>query len=206
MSKLEQHIKTLILLPVVSGILTRLKEELSLDLRYHNFSHTFDVINEALYFGIEEKLSDRELQLLAIAAAFHDAGFLYQNEKNEEIGAKLAEEALRHEGGYSANEISIIAHMIEDTKLIHETDPQKKKLSSTISGCLLDADVSNFGRDDFFEKSDLIITEKKIVDKQKFNQYLLGLLLNHRWYTKSAHKHRQHKKEENLIKLRQLIL
>jgi predicted metal-dependent HD superfamily phosphohydrolase len=206
MQTLESQIKSLLALPLVKKALKRLQKELPKELKYHNYLHTMDVVKEALCFGISENLSERELHLLGIAAVFHDTGFLQRRENNEVLGAAIAAEALQEAGGYTAEETRLICKMIEDTKLIHTSLDDKEKLSSKLSGYLLDADVSNFGKDDFFEKSACIIDENGIIDKKGFYRDLLELLLQHRWYTKSAFKLRQAKKEENIAKLRQLIL
>ena len=55
----------------------KLAEENEEVLPYHNVRHAKDVLCEALLFALTEgKLSDHELELLAVAAIYHDAGYV----------------------------------------------------------------------------------------------------------------------------------
>ena len=61
-------------------------------------------------------IDDRDALLLAIAAAFHDAGFLKQLPKNEPIGANIAVEAMAKSGRFSLEERELVEQMILDTR------------------------------------------------------------------------------------------
>ena len=45
-------------------------------LRYHAKSHTEDVFHEAVLFGMVDGLGGKEIERLAVAAAWHDVGYL----------------------------------------------------------------------------------------------------------------------------------
>ena len=61
---------------VVEGIVNRLALELDLNLAYHSQAHTIDVIDETLSLAKLDGVDEDSLLRLAVAAAFHDAGFL----------------------------------------------------------------------------------------------------------------------------------
>ena len=154
----KQAEETLRQLPVISAILDLLKQNLPGHLVYHAFAHTEDVLNEAIRFAITDELPAREIELLAIAAAFHDAGFIKSPVANEPIAARMVREALeRHTTahptcGYSADEISLVEQMILDTSLRETQTGLRQVPTCDLSRYLLDADLSNLGREDFFDK------------------------------------------------------
>jgi hypothetical protein len=60
-------------MPLVQAALSRLERELPNNLIYHAKGHTEDVLHEALRYGVMDNLSPRELELLAIAAAYSNS-------------------------------------------------------------------------------------------------------------------------------------
>ena len=191
-------------IPIIRGVLTRLQRELPSHLIYHAFEHTEDVFNECLRFGITDSLPERQLELLAIAAAFHDAGFIKSPVANEPIGAQLACEAMRGCGNYSDEEINLVNQMILDTTL-QDTGTGLRQIPTTdLSRYLLDADLSNFGREDFFDKGELQRQELGY-DREVFRKKSFDLLNCHRWLTNAACSLRQKKKDENVQLLRKML-
>ena len=57
-------------------VLQRLKDGLHKHYYYHDVRHTLDVIEQSQEIGKLEGVSARELEILKIAALFHDTGFL----------------------------------------------------------------------------------------------------------------------------------
>lgn len=193
---LEKQIKEI---PAVSGILDRLRNELSPSLTYHSLSHTEDVIHECCLFAVTDNIHEKDILHLGIAAAFHDSGFLVRNENNEEIGAKFARDALSKDSLIIPAEVSRITSMIEDTFI----DPRiSRSIARTeLSKYLLDADLSNLGRLDFFEKNELYRIEIGM-DKKGFYQRTIDLLEKHRWHTLAAFSLREEQKQRNINLLR----
>ena len=206
----KQAEETLRQLPVISAILDLLKQNLPGHLVYHAFAHTEDVLNEAIRFAITDELPAREIELLAIAAAFHDAGFIKSPVANEPIAARMVREALeRHTTahptcGYSADEISLVEQMILDTSLRETQTGLRQVPTCDLSRYLLDADLSNLGREDFFDKGGLQRQELGY-DQEVFRRKSFELLNSHRWLTNAGRLLRQAKKDENLQLLKQMI-
>src|SRR5690606_38647195 len=138
---------------IVQSILEKLEKDLPEDLYYHNYNHTISVFKEAILFAVYDGLSEREIELLAIASAYHDAGFLFQREDNESIAARLVAEEMKKTKQYENSEIKLVQEMIEDTKLFFEENSYKRNCSNKLSKYLLDADLSNLGRDDFLDNA-----------------------------------------------------
>lgn len=184
--------------PMIS-ILATLKEELPSALDYHNVGHTLDVLEQALCLADLAQLSERERELLVVAAIYHDAGFLRQNALNEPIGAELAAEAMITTGGYTKHEIKIVKHMILDTTLLMNDCAQ---ISNTeLSPYLLDADLSNLGRECFWEQTKAVASEAGIA----FCDFLpisLGLMQRHSWQSDVGYQLYEQQKQQNIADLK----
>lgn len=176
-------------------------------LRYHTKEHTEDVFHEAILFGAYDGLGEKELEKIAVAAAWHDVGFLIKPNNNETAAISLFE---REVFLLNLDYVADVKKMIMDTKLeITENGPEIL-MKHNISAYLLDADVSNFGRFDFKNKRDLIAKELKINlnDKEikiKFLKFTLTLLKNQNWHTNAARELRQEQKIINIAELEKEI-
>ncbi len=191
-------------LPIITAILNLLERDLSARLVFHSASHTRDVLAEAISFASDAKLTPREIELIAIAAAYHDAGFLKQDSNNERIGATMATDAMKTAGDYSTEEILLVNQMILDTEIKQVNGALVQESNSPLSPYLLDADLSNLGRDDFFERIHLMFAELNEKDEKAFLRSTLKFIEAHEWKCAVARNLRQSKKDENIIKLREL--
>ena len=147
-------------------------------LHYHSPAHTKDVLKQTLELAESDGLGDRDVLLLAIAAAFHDAGFLKQRPKNEPIGAKMAVEAMAKSGRFNQEERDLVEQMILDTQLVMEGPAQIA--NCRLSPWLLDADLANLGRDDFWDQTTLLAKELNI-DFQDMLPMTQALMKRHDW-------------------------
>ncbi len=190
--------------PLVREILEKLKSELPSDLFYHSYVHTHDVMREALNFGSCEQLSQRELFLLGVAAAFHDCGYLKSRTNNEPIAADMAKAALEKDESFSSEEIELICQLILDTSLVETSEGLKQEPSTILSRYLLDADLSNLGRDDFFEKFEAQRREIG-VEQLTFAINTLSFMNSHVWYTDIAKSLRNPTKLKNIDTLIKII-
>ena len=153
-------------------------------------------MRQTLELAAADELDDRDALLLAIAAAFHDAGFLKQRPKNEPIGAKMAVEAMAKSGRFSLDERELVEQMILDTQLVMEGPAQIA--NSRLSPWLLDADLANLGRDDFWDQTKLLAKELNI-DLQ--NMMTQALMERHDWQSPAGRRLFGAKKESNFVAL-----
>ena len=146
--------------PLVSEALQVL-DKLPEGLYYHNKQHTVNVISAAVKCAELDGISSRDLELLAIAAAWHDTGYIIRRNQNEIIGADLAREAMIRTGLYLPEEIAQVTAAILDTEVA--MDPASASFIQTARGrlspWLLDGDLSNFGSSDYMRISLSLLRE-----------------------------------------------
>lgn len=182
--------------------ITRVLEKgLSDKLHYHCLEHVKDVVNAVENLALTEDVTDEGLFLLKSAASYHDAGFIEQYDKNEPIGARLAEEILP-KYGYTDQHIAIIKELIYVTQIPHNP---KNKLEEIIC----DADLDYLGRDDFHVIADRLRVELrehgKIDSDRKWDELQVMFLTNHKYFTKTAIATRLPKKMQNLEEIKQRL-
>jgi len=175
-------------------IMKVLEKGLSRSLHYHSIAHTKDVVRAVERYALLEGVTDEGLFLLKSAATYHDAGFVENYEKNEPIGARMAEEILP-KYGYSEQHIEKIKELIYVTQIPHKP---KNKLEEIIC----DADLDYLGRDDFHEIADKLRLELKehgkIDSDRKWDEMQVSFLKMHRYFTPTAIASRLDKKKRNL--------
>lgn len=190
--------------PPISAILTRLRDELDPSLLYHSYNHTVEVIRDSITYGTLDGLSKTELRILALAAAFHDAGFLVSKDAHEERGAEIAVSYLNDYTFCTVKELELIITMIRDTKVVITGATYWRPPEHKLSCYLLDADVSNLGREDFMPRTEALARELG-AERESFLRQSLKFLERHRWYTLPAKQLRQEIKDKNLNHLRQFL-
>lgn len=178
-------------------IMKVLEKGLSTKLHYHSIEHTKDVVKAVERIALSEGVTDEGLFLLKSAATYHDAGFVEQYEKNEPIGARLAEEILP-KYGYTEQHIETIKELIFVTQIPHKP---KNKLEEIIC----DADLDYLGRDDFHEIADRLRRELrehgKIDSDRKWDEMQVSFLNMHKYFTETSIRTRVEKKKKNLAEV-----
>lgn len=183
-------------------------------LRYHGgVSHTYDVLEEAIRLALMDCLPEHEVELIAIGAAFHDTGFIIQRSRNEAVGASLAARSMKTHG-YCDDDIRKVEAMISDTAITVTKDGIPTRVSSSnLSDYLLDADVANLGREDFFEQNRKLYCELQGREVASVIRELEGphreealnflgntfrLLANHEWKSPAAKKLMTQQHQQNI--------
>jgi predicted metal-dependent HD superfamily phosphohydrolase len=178
-------------------IIKVLEKGLSEKLHYHSIEHTKDVVKAVERIALMEGVTDEGLFLLKSAATYHDAGFVEQYDKNEPVGARLAEEILP-KYGYTKQHIETIKELIYVTQIPHQP---KNKLEEI----MCDADLDYLGRDDFHEIADKLRRELKehgkIDSDRKWDEIQLSFLTMHKYFTETSIKTRQDKKSKNIAEV-----
>ncbi len=185
----------------IEYILNRLAEDLPAHLTYHGHHHTIDVLEATERIARSEKVTKEDLDLLLVAAAYHDCGFLYGHKNHEEKGCEIARECLP-EFGFGEAEIDRICKMIMATKV-----PQNP--TNHLSQILCDADLDYLGRDDFEPIATSLFEElnelKIIANIETWNKIQLGFLQEHYYHTNYGKTHRQPKKQVHLEEIRTIV-
>lgn len=186
---------------VVDLILDRLARGLDPSLFYHSIAHTKDVMESAERLGANCGLKESELELLRIAAAFHDSGFLLNYGNHEQKGCELVRD-LCPAFGFSEEEVEVICDMIMATKI-----PQSP--SGLLEEVLCDADLDYLGRDDFGPISRSLFKEflhyDVVKNEAEWMRLQVSFFESHKYWTSCANEKRAPMKAKRLKELREVI-
>lgn len=180
-------------------------DKLSPSFKYHSKEHTLDVIRETIRFALADGANRDIIGNQVIAAAWHDVGYTVDPKNHEAEGKKSFEQSETYKTLPDDVKNEIVSNIL-DTKINMESGSPELLQKRSIYGYLLDADVSNFGRDDFFEvfyklADELNIDLNNVEAKKNFIKFTIKLMQKHQWKTSSARKMRQATKEKNIMKL-----
>lgn len=166
---------------------------------YHNLEHTQNVVKYANKIGVELEFNEEQLEILTLAAWFHDSGYYEDFAKHEEISARNARKFLE-ERNYSEDKISEITQAILHTKIPHPP------CDNIICNALCDADLYHLASKSYLKSSEKLREEKSALRKQEIEpknywQDTLIFLQNHKYRTKYGKKVFGKKKELNYQKV-----
>lgn len=126
-------------------IITKLKALLPEYVEYHDIDHTLNVEKSAIRLAKLEGISKDDLILLRTAVLFHDSGFIFKYDENEEFAKRYASSELP-KFGYNKEQINEICEIIEVTK-------RKSQPKTLLQKIMCDADNDYLGRADYYVKS-----------------------------------------------------
>lgn len=191
---------------------------------FHSLEHTLDVFERATYIARQEKISDDLIELIQLGALFHDTGFIYVYNGHEERSVIIFEEFIRQlDISRLAQKQKENAGLIEDF-LSNWKIPQDKmdiikylilatiplsEAHNKLEMILKDADLDNFGRDDFFERGKMLRQEAYNIKREKYTDDLrykntLAFVSKLGFHTTTQQRERGKKFEENKESLRNL--
>ena len=181
--------------------LNRLRSELSDKLYYHSVDHTLDVLDAATQLAEMENVNGYDKVLLKTGALFHDLGFIETYDGHEDASIRMAKKVLP-DYGYSMDDIKVIEGLIRSTVI-----PQTPK--THLEQIMADADLDYVGRDDLFVIGQRLQYEwqlhGKISSLREWHEKQLQFLKAHNYFTKSARKLREERKQENIKELETLM-
>ena len=132
-------------------ILQKLENELPKNLAYHNLAHTKEVHEAAMRIGKEENITEKEMELLRIAALYHDSGWIYNGVGHEAISCEIVRKHLP-DYGFNTDQIESICTIIMATKLPYTPENILQKI-------IMDADLDYLGTDTFFPRAESLRQE-----------------------------------------------
>ena len=168
-------------LQFIEKIATQLLQRgLPVDLPYHNYQHTLEVVEAVAEIGKASGLSEAEVQLVQIAAWLHDLGHTRTYTGHESESQMIALELLCAIQ-FPEKEIALILGCIEATRM-----PQKPK--NKLEEVMCDADLAHLAKPHYFERSALLRREwAQIFDKQccdhDWMEENYHFLQNHQYFT-----------------------
>jgi predicted metal-dependent HD superfamily phosphohydrolase len=179
---------------VYGHILSEQKKRLPKYLSYHNTSHIRDVIAACNRYVNIYNLTTKDEELLLLAAAGHDFGFIVSPDNHEKTGADLIAELLSFHR-YTLSDINLIRGLIMATRI-----PQTPQ--TFLEKIIADADLDYLGRNDYPEISHCLYRElqyfNKIESKSAWLKLQIRFLENHSYHTDWAKENREPQKLERL--------
>ncbi|GGA75146.1 hypothetical protein GCM10008015_14750 [Flavobacterium palustre] len=180
-----------------------LKDKLSGSFIYHNFNHTSDVVEAVKILSAEEDLTEEELEVLVVAAWFHDTGYIYGVENHEENSVKIATDYLEKQGKSKAY-IDQVNALIRAT--LYSYEPQ-----TILEKIIKDADFYHFTKENYCDSCECLRAEWKIVKQKQTSdlewaQENLKMLTEcHQYYTDYAVANWQPLKDKNVSLIQEKI-
>lgn len=172
-----------------------LRERLPESILFHNYRYTVDVANSVRQIGKKSDLDDDELELVTIAAWFHNTGFTEGTNGHVDASVRIAAGFLEaHEVG--DEDIARIASLI---RIAHgESEPE-----TDAERVMQDAARAYLGRKKFFLYSDRLREEKRLVEDEEYDdrewaERQLQELGGPPFQTKYARKKYQDRRQQNL--------
>lgn len=172
------------------------------NLPFHNYTHTQEVIDNVFLISDALGIQPDEVKLIAIAACFHDTGFSVTYEGHEEVSKNLAATYLA-KTKCTRSEIERVCSYIEATAMPQTPHDIHARI-------LCDADLFHLGTPDFLFKNLLLRKEWELfcdtaMTDGEWQLLNIKFLEEHRFKTTYGKEVLEKGKQENLIKLKQLI-
>jgi predicted metal-dependent HD superfamily phosphohydrolase len=171
------------------------KEKLSPKFLYHNYKHTLEVVNTCQEIAEWYKLEKDEMEVLLLAAWFHDTGYAEAYTGHEEKSIEVARKFLLQEG-FSPEKTEAVCKLVLSTN-VH------KKPEGISEEIMHDADYVTLGKKSFFEKAELLRIEWEVfLDKRysdvEWANIQLDFLLENNFVTEYALKEYGNQRGKNV--------
>jgi len=177
-------------------------EELPKNFVYHNLDHTLEVLSNSLLLAKPYNLSEEELEILTIAALFHDLGYLEIYQGHELASEQIATKFLTKEG-YPPHKLKAVIACIHATIV---AEPPKSISEEIIK----DADLASLGSEEFEDYSErlrhewLHFCDELYTDKEWY-EINYNFLNSHKYFTKEANRIYGAGKTVNIARMKQLL-
>ena len=179
-----------------------LETKLPATIYFHQLNHTLAVKEAAQKIAKGEKLSEKEIEILMIAALFHDVGFVESYENHEIKSQAIAVDYLtKHR--YPQEDIETITRLIAVTEL-------KKAPADAIEKVICDADMAHIGQKKYRKKAENLRKEREYFFEKKYldlewEKSNLDFLQSHTFYTDTAKNLIDERKAKNIKKVRERL-
>ena len=174
-----------------------LKNKIPLSYYYHNYEHTLYVVNKVEEIGMHENCSAKELDLLGVAALWHDTGYINTYKGHEEESCKLARQYLPGYY-YSTDDINTICAMIMATKIPQSPQTKPEEI-------LADADLEYLGGGNAALLANNLFKElnalNPLLTEADWNKTEINFLTEHRYFTGYCKANKEHIKQAYLKRL-----
>lgn len=186
-----------IYLSVKEYVETYLLQNLSPELYFHDLRHTKEVVSAVEEIALGERLSPDIVEVLKIAAWFHDTGYTLRYIGHEDESKEIARRYLESIG-YPPEKIIQVCDLIDATRYKHE--PQNAE-----EACLIDADRLSMGKMSFILRGENLRKEWEVyLNKKHTDEEWWDIQINYLketvFYTNYADKNYSLLKQNNMEK------
>lgn len=169
---------------------------------YHTLEHTKNVVENAVLIGTSEGLSEEEMDVLRIAAWFHDTGYVKTYQGHEAESAKIADNFLIHQNVDTEFRTKV------SVCILATTYPQNAVCLT--DKVLCDADLMHLGQENYFELAAKLFQEQKNagirkMSKAEFEKESVKLFEEHSFYTDYCKNTLDETKAKNLELIKERI-
>lgn len=166
---------------------------------YHDLAHTHNVVRIARHISQINGLTPREIDLLTIAAWFHDTGY-EKGPENHEERSWLNAAAFLKPYNFPQDDLAVIKGCILATKV--SATP-----NTLLEQIICDADLSHLGEKTYWERcarvrQELVTTQNKILSEPEWVDFELNFLLQHHFHTNTARELFDERKFKHIVQLR----
>lgn len=179
-----------------------LQQETPTKYSYHTLEHTKDVVEKAALIGASEGLTAEEMDVLRIAAWFHDTGYVNTYQGHEAESTIIADNFLTHQ--------NVDPEFIKKVSacILATTYPQNAVYLT--DKVLCDADLMHLGEENYFELAAKLFQEQKNagirkMSKAAFEKESVKLFEEHSFYTDYCKNTLEETKAKNLEQLKERI-
>lgn len=172
------------------------------ELRYHNLLHTLNVVEASRVIAGHCHIEAADLEMLLVAAWFHDTGYLLSLVNHEDGSKRLAAEFL-HRHHASLEYIDTVTSCIEATRI-----PQQPH--NLLEEILCDADLYHVSQENFCEETRWFWAELTAINNDTFeeNKYMLhtlGFFEAHHFKTDYGKRELEPGKQKNMQIIRERL-
>ncbi|WP_185260412.1 HD domain-containing protein [Elizabethkingia anophelis] len=180
-------------------VLELLSGKLPNGMRFHTVMHTQEVVKATIEIAGESNFSPKQLEVVTLAAWFHDCGYTNTHRNHEDSSKTIAADFLR-QCNYPEEDIRQVLACIEATRF-----PQNPK--SPEEEVLADADLYHFTKTDYPKYERRLKMEfktylGKTYTDEEWDETNYALLKQHSYYTAYGKTVLQKFKEVNMERLK----
>ena len=179
-----------------------LNENLPSEYTYHNLIHAREVFEAVTELGNNSSLPDEELEVIQVAAWFHDTGFIKGYLDHEYNSAEIVKEFLGNIR-YPDKKIDRITEIIITTEI--------GAAPACLSGKIIkDADILHVGKEEFFSKCLALKSELESIDHKKIteSEWLhssLDFISHTLFFTDYAKSNYEAGRQKNISRLKEMM-
>ena len=195
----ELPINSELLASIEDYVTSFFKEHIKMEFVYHDLEHTQYVVDASYLIGKSCELTEEEMEVVGIAAWFHDTGYNQGQENHEERSCEFARQFLLNQQ-YPVEKLNKVLGCIRATKL-----PQNPQ--TLLEEIICDADLSHLGTESYWDRcgrirQELLMTKNIVMSEQEWVDFELDFITNHHYHTEAAGEIFNKRKERHIRQLR----